>query len=162
MEYQVPQFIEVEDKIVGPLTLRQFIYISGTIGLCIVFFFKLPLLVAVLLSIPTIVLGGSLSFYKLNGKPFIEILEAGFNFYIGPKFFLWQHKNDKVDAPAAAAAKKAAAQAELAVAQAAIPKLTRGRLSELASSLDVPQGEEKKGPEILHGSFVLTPSDHGN
>ncbi len=162
MEYQVPQFIEVEDKIVGPLTLKQFIYISGTLGLCIVFFFKLPLLVAVLLSIPVAVLGGALSFYKVNGKPFIEILEAGFNYYIGPKFFLWQHKSNKTVASADAAAKKAAAQAEMAVAQAAIPKLTRGRLSELASSLDVPQGEANRSPDILHGSMVLTPTEHGN
>lgn len=162
MEYQVPQFIEFEDKIVGPLTLRQFIYVSGTIGLCIVFFFKLPLIVAVLLGIPTIVLGAALSFYRLNGKPFIEILEAGFNYYTGPKFFLWQHKNEKVGTSAAAAAKKAAAEAEIAVSQAAIPRLTRGRLSELASSLDVPRSGEKREPEILHGSLVLTPSDHVN
>lgn len=162
MEYQVPQFIEVEDKVVGPLTLKQFIYIAGTIGLCIVFFFKLPLLPGVLLSIPTIALGGALSFYKINGKPFIEVLEAGFNYYIGAKFFLWQHKNDKTATSTTAAAKKAAAEAEAAVAEAAIPKLTRGRLSELASSLDVTPGERERSSEILHGSIVLTPSDHGN
>jgi hypothetical protein len=162
MEYQVPQFIEVEDKVVGPLTLKQFIYIAGTMGLCIVFFFKLPLIPGVLLSIPTIALGGALSFYKINGKPFIAVLEAGFNYYVGAKFFLWQHKEEKPGTAATAAARKAAAAAEVAVAQAAIPKLTRGRLSELASSLDVPRGDEKKTPEVLHGSFVLTPSDHGN
>ena len=27
MQYQVPQFIEVEDKIFGPLTFKQFLYI---------------------------------------------------------------------------------------------------------------------------------------
>ena len=29
MQFQVPQFIETEDKVVGPLTLRQFMYIAG-------------------------------------------------------------------------------------------------------------------------------------
>ena len=29
---------EIEDKIVGPLTLRQFIYVGGAAGLCVVFF----------------------------------------------------------------------------------------------------------------------------
>ena len=29
MQFQVPQFIETEDKIVGPLTLKQFGYIGG-------------------------------------------------------------------------------------------------------------------------------------
>ena len=29
MRFQVPQFIEVEDKIFGPLTLKQFLYTAG-------------------------------------------------------------------------------------------------------------------------------------
>src|SRR3989338_2903708 len=92
MEYQVPQFIEVESKIIGPLTLKQFIYIAGTIGLCVVFVFYLPLIFAILLTIPVVALGASLAFYKVNGKPFIELLEAGFNYYTGAKFFLWKHQ----------------------------------------------------------------------
>jgi hypothetical protein len=32
MEYQVPQFIEVEDKIFGPLTWKQFIYWVGVLA----------------------------------------------------------------------------------------------------------------------------------
>ena len=162
MEYQVPQFIEVEDKVVGPLTLKQFIYIAGTLGLCIVFFFKLPLVPGVMLSIPTIALGGALSFYKVNGKPFVAVLEAGFNYYIGTKFFLWQHRGEKLDKSATTRAKMAASQAEAAIAQASIPKLTRGRLSELASSLDMPSGKDKRDREVLHGSMVLTPTEHGN
>ncbi len=71
MEYQVPQFIEVEDKIVGPLTLKQFIYLAGSAGLVVLFFAYLPLWLGALLSIPVAVLGAALSFYKMNGKPFI-------------------------------------------------------------------------------------------
>ena len=91
MEYQVPQFIEVEDKIVGPLTLRQFIYIAGAVGICIVFFVSLSFVIAFLLSAPVVALAASLAFYKVNGKPFIEVLEAGFNYYTGAKLFLWKH-----------------------------------------------------------------------
>ena len=29
MQYQVPQFIEVEDKIFGPLTFKQLVYVVG-------------------------------------------------------------------------------------------------------------------------------------
>ncbi|TSC61742.1 MAG: SsrA-binding protein, partial [Parcubacteria group bacterium Athens0416_74] len=32
MQFQVPQFIEVEDKIVGPLTFKQFVFIAGGLG----------------------------------------------------------------------------------------------------------------------------------
>ena len=33
MMFSVPQFIDVEDKIIGPLTLKQFIYLAGGAGL---------------------------------------------------------------------------------------------------------------------------------
>ena len=29
MQFQVPQFIDVENKIIGPLSLRQFLYLAG-------------------------------------------------------------------------------------------------------------------------------------
>src|ERR1700690_2166675 len=92
MEYQVPQFIEVEDKIIGPLTLKQFIYVAGAAGLCIVFFYNLNIVLAIVLALPVVGLAVALAFYKINGKPFIEVLEAGFNYYVGAKLFLWKHK----------------------------------------------------------------------
>lgn len=138
MEYQVPQFIEVEDKIVGPFTLKQFIYLAGTVGLCILFLFYLPLVFALILCAPVAALGGSLAFYKVNGKPLIEILEAGFNYYVGPKLFLWKR-------PEAKAAAKAAAPAPTPTPVVKSAPLTRGKLSELAWSLDV----KKSSPEEL-------------
>lgn len=139
MEYQVPQFIEVENRIVGPLTLKQFIYLAGTAGLCAVFLRFLPLIVAIVLSIPVVALGVSLAFYKMNGKPFIEVVEAAFNYLVGAKLFLWKRgggdaKPEKREEPAALAAAERSARPA--------PRLTRGRLSELAWSLDVKQGEE--------------------
>lgn len=139
MEYQVPQFIEVEDKIIGPLTLKQFIYVAGGGGLCVVFFSYLQIVVAILLSLPVAGFAAALAFYKVNGKPFIEMLEAGFNYYTGAKLFLWKHVEQKAR-PASPAAEGAAAGARGA-AQSGRPaigrKLTRGRLAELAWSLDI-------------------------
>jgi len=136
MEYQVPQFIEVEDKIIGPLTLKQFIYIAGAGGLCVVFFAYLSLLFAIILSIPVVAFAAALAFYKINGKPFIEVLEAGFNYYTRAKLFLWKRREVKAG-EAEAASSAAAAAAEAALIPRGTPKLTRGKLSELAWSLDV-------------------------
>ncbi len=134
MEYQVPQFIEVENKIVGPLTLSQFIYLAGAAGISVVSFLYLPLIAAIIISAAAVGLAVALSFYKMNGKPFIEILEAGFGYYTGARFFLWRHE----DAPAP---KKQPQRKTPAMAAAEEPRrapaLTRGRLSELAWSLDV-------------------------
>lgn len=131
MEYQVPQFIEVENKIVGPLTLRQFIYLAGAGGLCTLFFVYVPFVAAVLLSLPIAALAAALSFYKINGKPFVEVLEAGFNYYTGTKLFLWKRQESKYPEKNPVAARMAVP------APRNTPKLTRGKLSELAWSLDV-------------------------
>ncbi len=136
MEYQVPQFIEVEDKIIGTLTLKQFIYIAGAGGLCVVFFVYLPIVLAFLFSAPTVGLAVALAFYKVNGKSFIEMLEAGFNYYTGAKLFIWKHKDPSAKEQNVAAA-AAAAATEAARPVRGAPKLTRGKLSELAWSLDV-------------------------
>ncbi|HVB20144.1 MAG TPA: PrgI family protein [Candidatus Paceibacterota bacterium] len=135
MEYQVPQFIEVEDKIIGPLTLKQFIYVAGATGLCVIFFAYLPPIVALLFSAPIAALAAGLAFYKVNGKPFIEVIEAGFNYYTGSKLFLWKHTAPKAAEKGAAAA-AAAAETALRMSRGG-PRLTRGKLSELAWSLDV-------------------------
>ena len=147
MEYQVPQFIEIEDKVVGPLTLKQFIYIAGGIGLCAICFFTLPLILAIVLSIPIAALAAALAFYKMNGKSFIEILEAGFNYYTGGKLFLWKREEPTAKEFAAkSASARAAAEAEAAAALSATraPRLTRGKLSELAWSLDVSGGGQQE------------------
>lgn len=137
MEYQVPQFIEVEDKIVGPLTLRQFIYIAGAVGICVVFFVSFSFIIAFLMSAPIVALAAALAFYKVNGKPFIEVLEAGFNYYTGAKLFLWKHGEPTEKEKKTAASADAAAVKEASLPQLGTPKLTRGRLSELAWSLDI-------------------------
>ena len=129
MEYQVPQFIEVEDKIFGPFTLKQFIYVAGGVGLCTVLVLYLPLVVGIILSIPVAALTAALAFYKINNKSFIEILEAGFNYYTKGRLYLWK-KDVPKDEP---------------VSQTPLPvtpsrqklNLSQNKLHELAWSLDI-------------------------
>lgn len=94
MKFRVPQFIDIEDKIFGPFTFKQFIYLLGSGGLCFVVFKALPLLASIPLMLPIAALGLALAFYKPNGKPFIFMIEAGFNYYIGDKLYVWK-KNIK-------------------------------------------------------------------
>ncbi len=100
MEYQVPQFIEVEDKIFGPLTWKQFVFMGGGIGLSVIIFLYLPFLFAALLAIPVMSLAIALSFYKINNKSFVDILGAGFSFYTNSQLYLWRkEKKDENAAP---------------------------------------------------------------
>lgn len=138
MEYQVPQFIEVEDKIFGPFTLKQFIYIAGGVGLCAILILYLPILLGIALSIPVAALAAALAFYKVNNKSFIEVLEAGFNYYIGGRLYLW--RKDKVQKG------ETSAPAALPAARAKL-SLSSSKLSELAWSLDIKdQSNESSEP----------------
>jgi len=132
MEYQVPQFIEVEDKIFGPFTLKQFIYVAGGVGLCTILILYLPTVVGIVLALPVAAFTAALAFYKINNKPFVEIMEAGFNYYIGDRLYLWKKEKN---APAEAApAVKPVDPSTLG--------LTRSKLKDLAWSLDI-QDREK-------------------
>ena len=88
MKFQVPQFIEIEDKIFGPLTFKQFIYIAGAAGICAILFTLLPKFLAILFSIPVAALGVSLAFYKVNERPFALLIEDFLKFHIGGKLYI--------------------------------------------------------------------------
>ena len=130
MRYQVPQFIEIEDKIFGPLTFKQFIYLAGAGGVCLLFFTLLPLYIAVLCMIPFIALGAALAFYQVNGRPFIVALEHAFGYFFGHKLYLWKQHSAKT--PSAVAQAPVAAMTTLTV-----PKLSNSKLKDLAWSLNI-------------------------
>ncbi len=78
MQYKVPQFIDVEDKIFGPLTFKQFLYLGGAGGISLIFITLLPLWLAIPLMLPFAALGGGLAFYKVDDRPLIVVLEHAF------------------------------------------------------------------------------------
>lgn len=128
MQYQVPQFIEIEDKIFGPLTLKQFIYLASAGGVCLMFFTLLPLFLTIILAIPVIAFALALAFYQINGRPLIVAVEHGFNYFFGTKLYLWKQRPpsaQKVDV------KVAQAQTPL------VPKLSESRLKDLSWSLNI-------------------------
>jgi hypothetical protein len=132
MEYQVPQFIEVEDKIFGPLSFKQFIYVAGGAGLCAIILLSLPLLFGVLLALPVAAFTGALAFYKVNNKSFIEMLEAGLTYYTGGRLYLWK----KEDKPLKKYAEPKEFEGAAVITREKLG-LSKGKLEELAWSLDV-------------------------
>ncbi len=90
MRFKVPQFIDVEDKIFGPFTFKQFIYLIGGAGICFILYKALPLVIAFLFIIPVAGLAAALTFYQVNGKPFIFILESSVKYFFQNKLYLWK------------------------------------------------------------------------
>ncbi|MBI4253419.1 PrgI family protein [Candidatus Uhrbacteria bacterium] len=66
----VPQFIENEDRILGPITARQFVILLVAAGMIYVAYKTSDLTLFVIMAI---IIGGvaaTLAFYRVNGQPF--------------------------------------------------------------------------------------------
>lgn len=129
MRYQVPQFIEVEDKIFGPLTLKQFIYLAGGGGVCLMLFTLLPLFLALPLAVPVVALSVGLAFYQVNGRPLVHALEHATSYFFGPKLYLWKQR-ERIQKPAEV-------ETPVLNAQGGVPKLSQSKLKDLAWSLNI-------------------------
>jgi len=132
MRFQVPQFIEVEDKIFGPLTLKQFIYLAGGAGLSFVVYRLLPIPPFIKIIPVGIILGVSVAFAfaKIHQRfPFIYIVEAAFKYVLGPKLYIWKKVNK---APIPQSTDTAGQYASIMV-----PKISDSKLKDLTWSLDI-------------------------
>ncbi len=130
MRYQVPQFIEVEDKIFGPLTFKQFVYIVGGGGMAFVFYKFLNFFIAIPFIAASLGLGFALAFYKVNGKPFINVMESAFRYSLGNKLYIWHKTDRKVES-------KTTTLNPAASASVFVPKLSDSKLKDLTWSLDI-------------------------
>lgn len=92
MRFEVPQFIEIEDKIFGPFTWKQFVYLAGGVGLAAVIFFTMPFVVFVLIGVPLGGLAALLAFYPVNNRPFSIFLESMVYFYKKNRVYHWRKK----------------------------------------------------------------------
>ena len=97
MQYQVPQFIDTEDKIAGPFTMRQFIYLSLTGGAVFMMYFLLQSWVWIILAVVVMGAGFSLAFVKVNGQKLSYVARAAFLFYWQPQLYLWQPENPQLE-----------------------------------------------------------------
>lgn len=131
MQFQVPQFIEVEDKIFGPLTFKQFIYIAGGAGAAYLLWRVLPIFIAAPLILSIGGLAAALAFFQYNGRPFILAIEHAFFYFIKSKLYLWSNENKPKKKAAATTAPVAS------VTDVYVPKLSESKLHELAWSLDI-------------------------
>src|SRR5579872_2467120 len=99
MQFQVPQFIETEDKVVGPFSLRQFAYVGAACVVTAIFYFMVATWLAILAGI--IFIGGALavSFIKVEGRPLSTIIMSAANFYWKPQTYVWQPEHPTVSLP---------------------------------------------------------------
>jgi hypothetical protein len=132
MRFQVPQFIEVEDKVFGPLTIKQFIFLAGGAGISFLVYVIIGNFILSIIPIILIMgLSGTLAFYKVNKRPFILIMESAFRYFFGPKLYIWK-KEEKPVSPKEKEEKEMRSYASIMV-----PKISNSKLKDLTWSLDI-------------------------
>ena len=142
-QFTVPQFIEVEDRIIGPVTARQFVIMLATCLLCAAWYKIFPFEIFIVLGVATLAVGSTFSFVRINGMPFhffaLNIIQTMRN----PSLRVWQVQNQLF------------IEQDLNLVKVAPPDgqkhYSTSRLNELSLVVDtagVYQGEEATGTEI--------------
>jgi len=145
MQFKVPQFLDIEDKIFGPFTFRQFVYLAGGAGLCFILYRAWGFWLG---AIPIAAIAGfalALTFYRPNNKPFIHMLEASFKYALQSKLYIWKKSQGKI----APLAREGVFPSPVSIGANGEAKLNRSKLQDLAWSLDVLDLKKEESADSL-------------
>ncbi len=137
MQFRVPQFIDVEDKLFGPFTFREFAYMVGGAGMIFVIYKILPLWIGIFLIIPVGILSILLIFYKINNKPFIYYLQAGVTYLVSSKLYIWKQRLVKPS-------DKKGEDDAIPQPPSVVPMVSSNSLKDLSWSLDIQEKEDSQ------------------
>lgn len=93
MRFNVPQFIEYETKLVGPLTVKQTLFIVIPGGFCFLLYLAYAKTNFPLFFFPSLIIMGiglSMAFVKVAGQSLPNFLINFFKFNLSPKTYLWR------------------------------------------------------------------------
>ncbi len=90
MRYQVPQFIDIEDKIAFQLTAKQLGWFAGGGVLLFVIWSFFSFAVFVFMGVIVIGMSAALAFVRINGASLLDYLGYGFVFFLKPRIFVWR------------------------------------------------------------------------
>src|SRR5437762_2926744 len=98
MQFAVPQFTDVEDKLIGPLTLKQFLFLFGD-GLVILFFYSLLKfsIFFFLFAVPVGLAGIGMTFATFNGRPLYGYLGSFVKFVSRPQARIFKREEPEIE-----------------------------------------------------------------
>ncbi len=97
LQYKIPQDVGVEDKIVGPLSLRQLIIVAVGVGISYVIYaisaklYELNVLEYIVIALPALIALAA-AFIRINNVSFTKFVLLFLEFAIKPKKRLWDHR----------------------------------------------------------------------
>ena len=133
-QFQVPQYIDLEPKILGPLTLVQSVVVVGAGAFIFILRFLLEIYLFVPIAIGIAIGALALGFIKINGRPLGGFMTSVVAHFISPRLYVWSKKEGEEKTPA----KKGPAAEAGGIPPLVSPssKITRERIRTLAQQLD--------------------------
>ncbi|MFA6198415.1 MAG: PrgI family protein [Patescibacteria group bacterium] len=92
LQFTVPQFIDVEDKIIGPISVRQFLVILGGGIMVTACYFIFTFIPFIIISVVLLGITAMFAFYRINGQPFHVFLLNILTTSRRPRLKVW-HKH---------------------------------------------------------------------
>lgn len=93
--YKVPQNVEAEDKLLGPFTFRQFLYLMvAAFAIFMAWLLAQISLWLIIIPLPVIIIFGILGIYHREDQPVESYLLAALNYFIKPRKRKWSPEGD--------------------------------------------------------------------
>ena len=149
MLFGVPQNIDIEDKIVGPLTGKQLLWMFAMGAVLLILYNTLAIGAFYASALPVAGLFCALAFYKPYGQTMLSFLIYSVYFLFRPKLYVWRREQPRIRD--AGAKKPAAGTGPLKLkSQAPIEEI-----ESLAKMLDSEGGERnEKIMELINKKHV--------
>ena len=96
-QFTVPQFIDVEDKIIGPITVRQFIIILASFLIAVAAYRIFTFSAFLVISIIVFGIAAVFAFYRVNGMPFHFFVLNFFQTFSRPTLRVWNLAIGKIE-----------------------------------------------------------------
>lgn len=88
-KFQVPQFIETETKLIGPFTLKQFLWIGAGSALLFILYVLVKGIWFFILAVPIAAFSIALAFVKINGVSLVNYILYALTYLVTPKRYLY-------------------------------------------------------------------------
>ena len=146
-QFIVPQFIDVEDKIFGPISVRQFVVILGGGFIVVIEYFIFPFVFFLVIALITFGMIAMFAFFRINGQNFHIFLLNLATTLRNPKLKLWRKYLEYEDL--AITKKKDDDSAGPSLRRKSTP--TRSRLQELSLIVDTGGAYGEESWELQRG-----------
>lgn len=144
MQFTVPQFIDIEPKIIGPITARQFLIFLGAALFIFIFYKTLDFTGFILATVLIVLFASVFAFAKINGRPFHFFLLALIQSFKRPSLRIWNHKAISIE-------KKEEKQIQYENVLPPDKYFAKKKLAELSLIIDTKgkyKGEDSEGIEV--------------